>query len=80
MIKAGFGEAAATSGFTISEDDQKLIDSLNVDLRKAVQVIEKYENGVKVKWYTIEMVFPGNQIARVAFRQLEDGTWTIKML
>ena len=80
MIKAGFGEAAATSGFTISEDAQKLIDSLNVDLRKAVQVIEKYENGVKVKWYTIEMVFPGNQIARVAFRQLEDGTWTIKML
>jgi len=74
MIKAGFGEAAAASGFTINEDAQKLIDSLSVDLRKAVQVIEKYENGVKVKWYTIEMIFPGNQIARVAFRQLEDDT------
>ena len=80
MTKAGFGEAAAASGVTMTEEAQKFIDSLNVDLRGAVKVLEKYENGVKVKWYTIEMVFPGNQIARVAFRQLEDGTWEIKML
>ncbi len=80
LIKAGFSNAASASGFTLSEEAKKLLDSLDVNLREAVRIIYSYENGVKVKWYYLEMNLPGNKIGRFGFRQLEDGSWTVKML
>ena len=80
LIKAGFGDAVSASGFTLSEEAKKLLDSLDVNLRDAVRIIYSYENGVKVKWYYLEMNLPGNKIVRFGFRQLEDGSWTVKML
>ena len=80
LMKAGFGDAAAASGYTLTEEAKTLADSLNADLRGAVLMQYRWENGVRAKWYVIEMVLEGNQNVRVAFRQLEDGTWELKMI
>ena len=80
LTKAGFGDAAAASGFTLGEEAKKLLDSLDVNLREAVRLIYRYENGVRVKWYYVEMNLSGNKIARFGFRQLEDGSWMVEML
>ena len=80
LMKAGFGDAAAASGYTVTEEAKTLADSLNADLRGAVLMQYRWENGVRAKWYVIEMVLEGNQNVRVAFRQLEDGTWEMKMI
>ena len=80
LTKAGFGNVAALSGYALGDDAKKLIDGLDVDLRKAIRTIYRYENGVRVEWNYIEMTLPGNMTARFGFRQLEDGTWTIQLL
>ena len=80
LMKAGFGDAAAASGYTLTEEAKTLADSLNADLRGAVLMQYRWENSVRAKWYVIEMVLEGNQNVRVAFRQLEDGTWELKMI
>lgn len=80
LMKAGFSDAVAASGYTLTEEAKTLADSLNADLRGAVLMQYRWENGVRAKWYVIEMVLEGNQNVRVAFRQLEDGTWELKMI
>ncbi len=80
LSKAGFSDVVSVSGYTLSDEAKTLLDSLEVDLSKAVRTIYRYENGVKVKWHYVELNLPGNRIARFGFRQLEDGSWIVKML
>lgn len=80
LAKAGFSDVISVSGYTLSDETKKLMDSLDVDLSKAVKIVYRYENDVKVKWHYVELNLSGNMIARFGFRQLEDGSWIVQLL